>query len=214
MLEIIRNNNFTFYNYRTRKKQNPVARIAVFCAASISMSLLFSKEIGGFLESIITVLSILVGFSFSVLFFLMSGNKAECPRNSPIEIKLKSEKISTLHQEIFYNVSYFNIASIVCIIISVILLLPSPSLDWMPTIIKVAFSERVFKVFTEEYAHLLRNLFNRLALIVFYFLLIESVYTFFRAVGRVSYYFESKLELDKRIADLNKENVVGPSVQG
>ena len=85
--------------------------------------------------SILTVQSILMGFSFSVLFFLMSGNNRQSKDDEAIETKNKIRRLNKLSKELFFNVSYFNFLAIFSVLFSLVLLLPTVNmpliLSWL-----------------------------------------------------------------------------------
>ena len=71
---IIANNNRTFYNYRTDERFSIVPRIIIFVFISAAVALSNFIRPSDFLSAVLAVESILVGFSFSVLFFLLSNS--------------------------------------------------------------------------------------------------------------------------------------------
>ena len=186
ILAIIRKNNATFYNYRTGNR-NPISRRIIITVAGSALACFmaprFSLEM---LNACLTVQAILVGFSFSVLFFLLSSRIKFDSLSASLEKKVKFEKIEKLGKELFTNVSYFSVISIGTIILAFLLLsidfarTPSP-----PDILTIGTN----KVIVTD---MIFNLLEALLLAM----LFESFYTFVRTVGRIDYYFEERLLLE------------------
>lgn len=189
---ILSKNNDTFYDFRTNAPLRVAPRFISFFIISACCALLFGGNSDKFLNGVITVQAILIGFSFSVMFFLLSENMALVPPSgSSIEKGIKTSKLLKLSKEIFYNISYFNIVAIGCLTSALLLLLPNA------TIHLFAFLQVSGKwaCRAHDALYIAGVAVNILILFVFYFLLIESAYTFVRTIGRVNYLFEQKILL-------------------
>jgi len=197
MLSIIRNNNATFYNYRNGKpvKRHLSLLLCLLVAALLTVG--FRLNLEGFLGSVATAQSILVGFSFSVMFFLVSADPVLPPKDAnSLEKRLKYKKLTKLVEELFYNVSYFNLVAICCVLASIALMLPIPSVEFVkPWLMEVLNAEGVKGLAVGWSA--VRQLFYLLLLFVFYFAMLESIVAFYRTALRVSYFFEEKLKYDE-----------------
>jgi hypothetical protein len=198
-LNTIKRNNDSFYDYQTNDRKSVRWRIGGFLVFSLILTVFLRPMESAAIGSILTVQSILMGFSFSVLFYLMSGIKNRDEDNVAIETGNKMKRLNKLSKELFFNVSYFNFLAICSVLLSLILLLPS--VDW-PGILAwckalpywgnpVAW-DSVDTLKTVAKAALFLTTFG------LYFVLIESLFTFFRTAGRVSFYFEKSLELEDR----------------
>jgi hypothetical protein len=197
---LIEENNKTFYDYGSNRPTRIRGRIVATSVASAVAATCIDHDFKDFLNGVITVQAILIGFSFSVMFFLMSSTSApetdqdteESHDNfsSSRESKIRKKRLSKLSKEIFYNVGYFNMSAMACLALALVILLP----DHSDTIWKLVsfpannFKELILKIYTP--------IIYALSIIVrfsFFFLLLESGFTFSRTVGRVNYLFEQKL---------------------
>lgn len=193
---IVSANNATFYEYNTNHKISIRPRLFVEVAISATVAIILDKEFKDFLNGVITVQAILIGFSFSVMFFLMSaaGVRASRVLAEPmsLEAQLREEKLENLSREIFHNVAYFNLVAMACLAIALVILLPNGS-DVIWIFLKT------LKV--DWFNHISRPYGAVLAVVepgvraAFLFLLIESAYSFARTTGRVNYLFGKRLEI-------------------
>lgn len=191
--EIIQRNNETFYDYQSKKVKPPYARFSKFFALSLVVSILFDDLGDGFLNSVLAVQSILIGFSFSVLFFLVSGsisiNEAEHSR----EKKYRVERLNTLATELFYNVAYYNTVAIGSVVVALLFLLPSFSV--FSFLLENSLLQSLIGKFSTDTLGKMQDIGSRLLTLIFAFLFSDSVFTFFRIVRRVNFFFSEKLSL-------------------
>lgn len=194
---IIKNHNATYYDYETGKQKGVWARYTLVALGSIAFVAVFETIPSEMLGALLTVQSILIGFSFSVMFFLISGSIPTVAQNGSIEAELKRKKLTQLAKELFYNVSYFNLIALFSVLLSLLLLLPNIEFDALLEWIK-AQSYLVFWSETEWQLVFFRAInWLRLGLeIILYAALIESLTSFVRTVGRVSFYFERRLKIE------------------
>lgn len=191
---IIRNHNATFYDYDTGEQKSVWLRYLLVALSSIVLVVIFNRVPSEMLGALLTVQSILIGFSFSVMFFLLSGSLPTIVENGSIETSLKKEKLERLAKELFYNVSYFNVIALVSVFLSLLMLLPNINVDALVEwIIQNSFlsfwTETSWRLF---FGRLTGWLIPALEFIL-YAALIESLTSFARTVGRVSFYFERRL---------------------
>lgn len=195
--EIIKNHNATYYNYDTGKRKSCFLRYFLVSLGSISLVVIFEAVSSEMLGALLTVQSILIGFSFSVMFFLLSGSLPTIEDRGSIEAGLKKEKLARLAKELFYNVSYFNVIALVSVLLSLLLLLPSLDIDALVEWIK---KQSYLTFWTESdwrsFFTTLINWVKPTLEFVLYATLLESLTSFARTVGRVSFYFERKLKVD------------------
>src|SRR4051812_45304031 len=186
---IIRNNDSTFYNANTDVKVSTRPRLLYTTIMAVVISTLFREQTDDFLTSVVSAQAILVGFSFSVMFYILSSpHKRE--NEASIEAEIRQKKLGQLGTELFYNVSYFNLVSIASVILSLILLAGS---GYVGALLPVG--AWLSHVGIDEHFIGTANGVLRFGLYVaFYFALVESLYTFVRTVGRVTYYFEKRLD--------------------
>lgn len=184
---IIANNNATFYNYRTGARGSVWPRIFLFVVASPCLAFLLSEKLTDFINSINTVASILLGFGFSVLFYIASGKDDQSAPDASLEQKNRARRVNALSKELFHNVSYFVMTASAGLAFAVVVIAPEAQSDW---IAKQALPYLV--TLTPRAPDYLwwANLFVRS---VFFFLIMEAGYTFARIVGRVNFLFEEKL---------------------
>jgi hypothetical protein len=193
---IISKNNKTFYNYYTDKPQCIALRLTFTGVVSFLLAIMFSAIDDSFVNAVLTVQSILVGFSFSVLFFLLSGAEIKSITKGSIEQKQKVKKLKTLSEELFYNVSYYNLVAISSVLVALLYLLPDMDQNSkIPTMViefvtSMAGSQDVLSWFSS-----IANWTEMAIRFILYFLVIEGMYTFWRTVRRVSFFFAEKLSL-------------------
>lgn len=190
-LAIVRDNNATFYDYSSCEPVGIRLRIAVTVIAALFLAAGVKGDLSSFLEGVITVQSILIGFSFSVMFFLVSnGEIVKEFEEESIENKIRRKKLNKLAEEIFYNISYFNLVAMGCLFSSLLLLIPDVCFI-IPPSLRAWGAQRVeYIIFAIEYIQITLKFFVSCA---FYFLLLESGFTFGRTVGRVNFLFSQKI---------------------
>jgi hypothetical protein len=193
---IVERNGETFYDYASGERQSQRSRVLLMVIASVALCWLLQPQSETFLNAVLTAQAILVGFSFSVLFFLLSNAEISPAPEESIERKIKRKKLAALAKELFHNVSYFNVVAICSVVLSLMLLLSGPDVvAWkciVETISKYAVSVPDSVNLWASHA---MTAAHTLAAACLYFCLFESAFTFFRTVVRVSYYFEQKLGL-------------------
>jgi hypothetical protein len=193
---IIERNNETFYDYASGERKSQKTRVFLIAIASVALCWLLQRQSETFLNAVLTAQAILVGFSFSVLFFLLSNAEISPAPEESIERKLKRKKLATLAKELFHNVSYFNLVAICSVVLSLLLLLSGPDLTVWKCIVETISTYAVnVPTSVNLWASRAMTAAQTLAAACLYFCLFESAFTFFRTVVRVSYYFEQKLGL-------------------
>ena len=190
---ISKKNRKTFYNYRTGKQLSVFPRLLLMCILSVLLAYFLFKPTDDFLNGILTVQSILVGFSFSVLFFLISNDKYLIKIDDAAEIKIRKERLNVISDELFYNISYFNFIAVMSVIVILLLLLPAIHIEKDNMVLQSIEPDLL------ETLKLIKVVLIKFARFILYILILESMFTFLRSVGRVSYYFGKKLELQSLI---------------
>lgn len=183
----------TFYDYDTGARQSIWKR--TLCAASISLvvSLLVKEISSDAIAALLTVQSILIGFSFSVLFFLLSGSIPIADESS-IEQKLNAQKLTKLSNELFYNVSYFNVVATFSVVVALLLLLPG--LDKSIIFAAASKIEGGLEFVSNQKVWVLRcfSWISEVLNFALIFLFLESTASFIRTISRVSFFFEKRLK--------------------
>jgi hypothetical protein len=190
---IVKKHIETFYDYRTSRRKSVLPRYLILVILSLAITSVFNELVADFYANIITVQSILVGFTFNVMFFLTSNNRTTIKSNQKaIEVQQKIDKLNLLSEEIFYNVCYFNLVAIISIIIAIILAgIPTYS----PTLF-VFLDKSIGVEFLERLPHGQYSTLAIKGLMGFlYFCVIESFITFLSTARRVTYLFHSQRQL-------------------
>ncbi|HYW14676.1 MAG TPA: hypothetical protein VE891_00790 [Allosphingosinicella sp.] len=192
---IISRNALTFYDYATGLRQPLWKRYTILVALAALSAWTFNDKSENLYMSIIAAQSILIGFSFNVMIFLGSNPNIKIPPNASLERKGKIRKLNLLSSELFFNLSYFNLVAIISVV-TALLLLASPMAK--STVIHV----QAFLVETgldpsnlKEYIGFIVLWVRTALLFTLYYLIIDSLSSFFRIVKRASYYFETKMAL-------------------
>jgi hypothetical protein len=192
--KIVKENRESFYDFST-KKRTPIYRLYVVeLIFAFCLSLLFSGVGIGFFGAVLTVYSILIGFSFNVLFQILtfSGTKPAGGTTS-LERANKLERINKLADELYFNVSYFNVISIAIVILTLLCFLPYlPDPRFLSLLSGFAIALEIQRHLN---AGLVFDLISFCVRTFYYALIIESLYTLIRTVGRMSFYFSMKMDL-------------------
>ncbi|MNS64714.1 hypothetical protein D3C72_978510 [compost metagenome] len=188
----ISRNNATFYDFGSNRRVRIYPRIIASAGVAGFISVSAQGPLKDLLAGVITVQAILIGFGFSVMFFLASGySDAKKTKKDSIEDEIKEERLSKLSKEIFYNISYFNLIAMISLLMAIFLLLPSAKKAFT-AIISLAGAANAPAL---TVAYDISNAIIYFAIVsFFYFATIESGYTFGRMVGRVGYLFEQKIQ--------------------
>lgn len=205
LADIARRNEQTFYDFNSEKAQSTRWRKVSAVVAGAVLALTFQGPAVDFLTAVLTVQAILVGFSFSVLFFLLSDDPRPITPKT-IEQGIRVDRLRRLSSELFYNVSYFNVVAVLSVLVAFILLLPmglafsipptSAWPQWLQWLGKLLHEAAVWWLWP------MVGLWTRCAAFwLLYVLLIESLFTFGRTVVRVSFFFEQRLSLKATNAD-------------
>lgn len=198
LIEIVKKNRATFYNYSTGDKSNILLSYFLKSFIAVFFASLFIIPSNNFLNATLTISAILLGFSFNVLFYLLSSNKLFIDEeDDSIEIKLKKEKINKLSNELFYNVSYFNIITLLVILTALIFFLFDTGFSYFVLYLSELELIRSLLCNLKPYTSYISSTVLWFYRVLFYFLIIESFYSFGRAIGRMSFYFQKKIELQK-----------------
>lgn len=187
ILNIIKKNNETFYNYRTSLPITIRRRILLYIFVSFIVALMLMTEMNEFINAVNGIISILLGFSFSVLFYLASI-KQEKNKHDSFEAEHREKRLLKLSNELFHNISYFVAISLLLLATALIIIIPNA---------KGSFLNIYTALFGEVGVYYLLKmglLISFLIRALFFFLLLETGYTFARIIGRVNFYFEEKIQ--------------------
>lgn len=187
ILSIVRKNNSTFYNYRTNNRVRIWPRIILFILISVPTAFVLTNNLTNFINSINTVMAILLGFGFSVLFYIAGNKEDSVSAGGSLERKNRIERINALSTELFHNVSYFVMTASAGLAFAMVVIAPEANNDWLT---KHALP------CLEMLSPSASDYFWWIGLVIrsfFFFLIIEAGYTFARIVGRVNFLFEEKL---------------------
>ena len=190
VIAIIKKNNETFYDYRSNQPVRIRGRIICISIAAFLFAIFVRGELEPFLTGVLTVQAILIGFSFSVLFFLITEKGEPDEREVAIEDQLKKDRLAKLSEELFHNISYFNLCAMASLVLAVLFLLPniSDQVRTVASMFRPEFGEAAGALYEVG-----RPIGAGALLFMLGFLVIESGYTFARTVGRVNYLFEQRL---------------------
>lgn len=175
--QIIRKNIETYYRFDNGVRLNIWPRyFAIFFVSGV-LSYVCTNISGNLLQTIVSALAILVGFSFTVQFFLFKPDVFEFD-NESLEDLSKFKRLKKLSVEIFDNVSYFNMICFLGICLCVLLLIEIDSSVWPLNII----SRQTFNS--------MQNAISGFAKFLLFFACVEAVMTFLRLLGRINFLFQ------------------------
>lgn len=162
-------------------------RLIIFAFVSPVLAFVLTDKLTDFINSINTVASILLGFGFSVLFYIASSKDDQRLQSNSLEQKNRADRINALSRELFHNVSYFVMTASGGLAFAMIVIAPEAQGEWfsktiLPLLVKVTPNASDYLWWS---ALVIRS--------IFFFLIIEAGFTFGRIVGRVNFLFEEKL---------------------
>ncbi len=195
--DIYRKNEETFYDYNSGNKVSTLSRKAAEVALAAILAFIYFDFTDNFINGIITVYSILAGFGLNILFFLMGADgKIKYEKNDSIERILKIDKVNKISKELFYNVSYFIVLSVILVLLCLVYYGYNSSNIWLMKEISRYISQTMFKKYfyfidCGDVRVCATYIFNTSLL----FFLIESIFSFGRTIFRVSFYFDRRLGL-------------------
>lgn len=199
--EIFINNDSTFYDFNSQKRVSQWRRWALTFLVAAVAAIFCPNVSDDLLAGFLAVQSILLGFTFNVMFFLLGNREKEEPKETlkvgakaqSLETKLRTKRVRKLYVELFYNVSYFNLIAVTSIIVAAALLLPTPE---VPGFLRAYEPVETYV----QWLHIstiptvVRAASRGMAMFVFYAIAIEVFFTIARVIGRTSFYFERKLD--------------------
>ena len=198
---IVKKNKATFYDFAAEEPLPSKRRVIIKILIALLAAIFFSNLSKDLINITLTVFSILLGFSFNILFYLVTLSKDKNEdENLSLEKQLKKERLETLTQELFYNVSYFNLVAVLLILISLMFFInESVNSSFIADILNLKAMNDL-----NEYLLTVKVWTVRIFTFVFYLALIESIYTFVRTIGRVSYFFAEKIKLQNEMTKKRK----------
>lgn len=186
--DIVRRDAATYYDYTSNTRVGRGKTLALFGLFAATVGFAVGQASNDFLAGALSAQAILVGFSFNVLFYLVANRLTKPAAYASIEHELRFERLSKLSDEVFDNVTYFNIVAISSAVAALTLLLIGSD-DFNANLHKMAaFIEGRTRI-TGTALSWANCVVRSLGLAILAFLLIESIYTFLRTVGRVRFYF-------------------------
>lgn len=183
---IWRHNAKTFYDRKTERQHSLVWRYFIFVVVSIIFAITFGRRSDNVYMGLITAQAILVGFSFNIMMFMASNKKIIVVDKAIIENKLKADRVNKLGNEIFYNLSYFNLVALTSVVMSIVMLFGPSDVLFLSDVSGFAFIT----------LRMIWAVVGLLALFILYFSSVESLATFIRIIQRTTYYFEQRVHLE------------------
>jgi len=188
--EIYENDKSTYYEYNSGVRKGYKKTIFIQLITAFILCFFFSDITKDFLGSLLAFFSILTGFSFSVLFYIVAGGTYSLrAKTSLLEKANDLEKLNILRKEVFHNVSYFSLVSIlVCLLAIFHYFLETRSCHWVCKFLTVEFDTKNLEVFVSFG----ESLFS----FILFFFISNCLYSFVRIIRRVNLLFTLKLDLD------------------
>ncbi|WP_317959926.1 hypothetical protein [Phaeobacter inhibens] len=195
LVEIVRRNNGTFYDNRTNRRQSVVPRMLSFLVVSLVVAWVLGTPSDTVVSSVITVQSILVGFGFSVLFFLVSSEREKEGESKSLEDKARRKRLNVLSDELFFNISYYNVATFLSVLLALLFAFDVSGVSSFAANVSSWLSAPDSTVNSSQ---ICLKVAHRFLIAVFFFVLLESVFTFYRIVIRVNFYFDQKRKINSQ----------------
>lgn len=189
-----RKNRSTFYDFETSEQRAIWPLLVCEFLLSVFLLIIFPYAKDGVLQAVLTVYSILIGFSFSVLFYLVSISETPIDEvNTSLEAQKRTETSNRLRKELFYNVSYFACVAFLVVVLSLAFVIGnsfSMSLSIAVSFLVELLSSYAWLAFAIDLLGLILVVLMKIA---FYFFIIDSMFSFVRIIFRVNFYFERKI---------------------
>jgi uncharacterized membrane protein len=200
IIDIIDKNSSTYYDYETGKPE-PLRNIYLWpSVVSIIGAVAFSAPSSNFITIIVTIYAILIGFSFNVLFYLLSIDKLKVSEKiDSLEIKGRITRLNRLNDELFYNVSYFNLVSVGVLILALVFFAFESRTPRLAEQAISALGGRRLYDNIDDFLVSIRLIFMSAYRVIMYFLLVESLFSFLRSTFRISFYFEERRTLRQKL---------------
>lgn len=196
LYDLFKKNAETFYSIHqdgSKSYENIKIRYFLIFSAALIMASISSAFNDNIMMGIITVESIIMGFSFNVMVYIASQDSLKEDVSKYRENRKKAENLNQLSDEIFYNISYFINISLVCIIISVFWI----SVKSDSTITKMILE--LFIVISDTknniYIPCAISTFNWIWKLALFATTLESLLVFYRLVRRVTFHFQERKKL-------------------
>ncbi|GGB21855.1 hypothetical protein [Allosediminivita pacifica] len=206
LIEIVRRNNSTFYDNRSGKKKSVVARTLLFVTLSLISSWVLGTPSDTVVSAVITVQSILVGFGFSVIFFLVSSERENEDGANGIEDRIRRKRLNTLSDELFFNISYYNVVTFFSVTLS---LLFAFNIDGVSSFAGGVVADLDIQGGVKDNLRQYVEWAHHILIAFLFFVLLESVFTFYRIVIRVNFFFDQKRKVKSQRIDPPVDRVVG-----
>lgn len=187
LLDIVRRDAATYYD-ASNNRVGRAKTLGMFAILGVLVGVTVGEASSDFLAGALSAEAILVGFSFNVLFYLVANRLTKPATYASIEHELRFKRLSKLSDEVFDNVTYFNLVAIASAVAALALLLIGSD-GFNANLHKIAAFIEARTRITGEALSWAKYAARSFGLTVLIFLLAESVYTFLRAVGRVRFYF-------------------------
>lgn len=191
LIKIYQDNEATYYDYSTGVRQPTSGRKVSLLILAAIMAACMDKPVDSFVSLIITVQAILIGFSFSVMFFLVGERQKVQEFSGSREERLRKKQLSNLSKEIFWNISYFNVASLIGIAAAICLIIKNPIFLIIHSMNASGFGMQI----NSQHISLASAATFAFGKFIFAAVLIDSAYSFVRIVGRVNFLFEKRMEV-------------------
>jgi hypothetical protein len=188
LLDIVRRDAATYYDHESNNRVSRVGTVTTFAVFGSLLGVAVGEASSDFLAGALSAEAILVGFSFNVLFYLVANRLTKPATFSSMEHELRFKRLSKLSDEVFDNVTYFNLVAISSAVAALALLLVGSD-GFNSNLHKIAGFIEARTPITAEALSWAECVARSFGLAVLIFLLSESIYTFLRAVGRVWFYF-------------------------
>lgn len=186
--ETFRRDASTYYEYESSNRVSRAKTITLFVIFGLFIGTTVSEASNDFLAGALSAEAILVGFSFNVLFYLVANRLTKPATYASIEHELRFKRLSKLSDEVFDNVTYFNLVAIGSAVVALALLLIGSD-GFNANLHKIAAFIESRTTITGDTLSWAKWVARSFGLAVLIALLAESIYTFLRAVGRVRFYF-------------------------
>jgi uncharacterized membrane protein len=167
----------SYYDFTTKELASVWPRYLTIIIFSAILAFLIAYPDGDFLQTLVSALAVLLGFSFGAQFLLVDRDFVPDGVIESIEDEAIKIKIKMLARELFDNIAFFNLMCLAAIAVSCSLLL---SLE-IPIFIQ--------EIINYEIQYKLIYIIKMIGKFLLFVFLIETVWTFLRLLGRVNYLF-------------------------
>jgi hypothetical protein len=202
LIQAFKADRATYYRLDSMKKEireSVLKKYASFLLIGIISAFSLSSENEEAINASIAAMSIVLGFAFSVLVFFATQDPLSIRGEVARERRLAKDRANKLADELFDNITYFVYSALSFVVISCILLFLEGEESVGARLVDTVFNDSSLTYIKtiKSVVSGTNDILLRFVKFLMILTLLESVYTFFRTVRRIVFYFEERRKFNK-----------------